>query len=277
MTERVIEDRRRQVLRDLASRTAEARHEEEVWHVSAETLGQHRPTVPFAFLYEYRPVEQQARLASVSAQIDDDLHPAVIDCNSESIWRFDGALSGDCLVVELGQRASALSIPGWPLPAEKATVLPIRLREHSEAAAFLVLGIHPGRAFDDTYHEFVRRIAEQIAIGLAGARAHEQERRRAEALAEIDRVKTAFFSNVSHEFRTPLALMLGPLEEVLPEAQERLGPERYEQLVTVRRNALRLLPPKLRRWWIKEFGLPLEHFRRRKSCFHPGMLMRLAA
>jgi len=85
MTERVIEDRRRQVLRDLASRTAEARHEEEVWHVSAEPLAQHPPSVPFTFLYEYRPVEHQARLASVSAETDDDLHPTVIDCNSESI------------------------------------------------------------------------------------------------------------------------------------------------------------------------------------------------
>ena len=117
---------------------------------------------------------------------------------SENIWRFHTALSEDCLVVELGQRASrsglgGLSIPGWPLPAQKAAVLPIRLREDSEAAAFLVLGIHPGRAFDDTYRDFVRRIAEQIAIGLASARAHEQERRRAEALAEIDRAKTAFF------------------------------------------------------------------------------------
>ena len=76
---------------------------------------------------------------------------------------------------------------------------------------------------------------------MASARAYEQERQRAEALAEIDRAKTAFFSNVSHEFRTPLTLMLGPLEEVLPDARERLGPERHEQLVTVRRNALRLL------------------------------------
>src|SRR5262249_13356482 len=73
------------------------------------------------------------------------------------------------------------------------------------------------------------------------ARAYEQERQRANALAELDRAKTAFFSNVSHELRTPLQLMLGPLEKALAEASEGLGPERHQQLLTVRRNALRLL------------------------------------
>ena len=74
MTERVIEDRRRQVLRDVASRTAEARHEEEVWRVSAETLADNRSSIPFAFLYEYLPGEQQASLAAVSVETDDSLH-----------------------------------------------------------------------------------------------------------------------------------------------------------------------------------------------------------
>jgi PAS domain S-box-containing protein len=240
-TERVLEDRRRDLLSDLALRMGGARNEDQVWRVCAETLGKNCLSLPFAFLYEYRPSEHQATLAGASVETDEALRPPVIDCRSENLWRFNAALAKEGVLVELGDRAAGVPVPNWAFPPKEACVVPIRLGEHSEPLGFLVAGIHPGRAFDVAYRQFVYRITEQITIGLTSARAFEQERQRAEALAELDRAKTTFFSNVSHEFRTPLTLMLGPLEEVQKEASERLSPERRELLLTVHRNGLRLL------------------------------------
>jgi PAS domain S-box-containing protein len=107
-------------------------------------------------------------------------------------------------------------------------------------AARLVIGLNPRRPFDDGYRSFLELVADQVTIGITNARAYEAERQRAEALAAIDRAKTTFFSNVSHEFRTPLTLLVGPLEEALA-AGDGLPPEHRERVETAHRNALRLL------------------------------------
>jgi signal transduction histidine kinase len=103
-----------------------------------------------------------------------------------------------------------------------------------------VLGVSSRLRFDDSYRDFCELVGSQVATAIANARAYEEERKRAEALAEIDRAKTVFFNNVSHEFRTPLTLMLGPLEDMLVRADESVSGS-PEELGLVYRNAQRLL------------------------------------
>ena len=132
-------------------------------------------------------------------------------------------------------------LPGgpWPEPAETALycrcrgqAARVRMECSSQASA-------PAGALDSEYRAFLENVTGNIRAALAHAEAYEEERKRAEALAEIDRAKTAFFSNVSHEFRTPLTLMLGPLEEMLSK-KSGLPAGLTDLLSVAHRNGLRL-------------------------------------
>ncbi|GAB3499786.1 hypothetical protein GCM10027341_23810 [Spirosoma knui] len=66
----------------------------------------------------------------------------------------------------------------------------------------------------------------------------EQLQQQADKLREMDRVKSRFFTNLTHEFRTPLTLMLGPAEQVLAQTKEEAT---KQQVGLLQRNAQRLL------------------------------------
>ena len=117
---------------------------------------------------------------------------------------------------------SALILPGEPGTKNRAEVLFIPLVQTGQAQPLgvLVAGVSRRKRLDENYRGFFNILSGQISKSISDAQAFEKERKRAEALAEIDRAKTAFFSNVSHEFRTPLTLMLGPLEDTLAEGAD---------------------------------------------------------
>jgi signal transduction histidine kinase len=147
-------------------------------------------------------------------------------------------------IEDLAARFADVPSGPWSDPPHTAVIVPIRSNKAHELAGFMVAGVSPRLRLDDRYRGFLELAAAQVASAVATARAYEEERKRAEALAAIDRAKTLFFSNVSHEFRTPLTLMLGPLEELKGElggAGASVSASPHQQIDLAYRNGLRLL------------------------------------
>jgi signal transduction histidine kinase/DNA-binding response OmpR family regulator len=241
-TQRVIGERQLALLRELAARTVDARSWRQACERSVQALSTNPRDLTFALLYLAAPESGALDLAA-AAGLDAGAAgaPARLDLASGAPWPAAEVMADhETRLVDLAPIMDGSRPRGaWDRPSEQAAVLAIPPSGETGRAGVLVVGLNPYRLFDGGYHGFLGLAAGQIAAAIANADAYEEERRRVEALAELDRAKTAFFSNVSHEFRTPLTLMLGPLEEVLSgEAPES---ELREQVELAHRNGVRLL------------------------------------
>jgi len=241
-TQRVLLERRLLILKELS---AEAKTVHEAAELTAKVLD-HTSDVPFALIYLLDRANDRATLASsCGLHVKDSAAvPSSIHLNADDQpWPLSLAMQSGGMEVVTGLDRRFGHLPGgpWPEPATSAAVLPLRKAGQQEAAGFLVLGISPRRAFDEAYVRFFELVGSRVATMIANARAYEEETRRAEALAELDRAKTTFFSNVSHEFRTPLTLMLDPLEEVLKDPVWKQVPEHKVRIEFAYRNSRRLL------------------------------------
>jgi signal transduction histidine kinase len=245
-TERVLSDRRMEILRKLAARTAEAKSVREACRTFAEVLGENNPAIPFALLYLVDDDGRGVSLAASAGLQKSTYHPpGQLALDGNDGWSIARAVRhGESVVLDdLHLRVGALPAGIWPEPTTRAIVLPVaKSGQSAGVTGVLIAGINPRRALDIQYRRFFDLVAGQMATAVANGRAYEEERRRSEALAEIDHAKTAFFSNASHEFRTPLSLMLGPLEDMLarhPTAATIVSERR--DLEIMHRNGLRLL------------------------------------
>ncbi len=248
ITAKIISERRVAILAEYSARATEAKSAEQACIVAAEVLSAHPKDVPFALIYLMNRDDETAQLAGTAGTVaGKGISPHVIalskPSSDDSGWPLVEAMRTEQLTVIENIQARFDEVPNgpWSDPPHRAVVVPIRSNKEHEPAGVLVAGISSRLALDPHYRNFFDLIAAQIAAAISSARAHEDERKRAESLVELDRAKTKFFSNISHEFRTPLTLMLGPVEDLLSRSDSGLPLAARNQLELVNRNGSRLL------------------------------------
>ena len=236
-TERVIGERRLAALQDLGAQAGSARSVAEACQLVVKALERARQDVPFAAIYLRRPGSDEPVLM---ASAPHEAVPVPLPAGPGG-WPVEEVLrSGEPVTVsDVTARFGELPAGGWPAPPAQARVLPLVGETGGQATGVIVLAASAGHALDEAYESFLSLVAQQTAALVNGAVAYQVQQRRAEELAELDRAKTTFFSNISHEFRTPLTLIMGPVEELRAGAAGQ-DPAAREELEVIHRNGLRL-------------------------------------
>ncbi|GIJ46497.1 histidine kinase [Virgisporangium aliadipatigenens] len=232
-TQRVVGERRLAALRDLGAQVGAASSIAEACDLAVAAIARAAADVAGAVVYlRGEHVFPAASTAGMGGQ------PTGI-----AGWPVEAVLrTGEPLVLgDLPERFGG-PLPGgtWERPPTEAMVLPLRGETGAAPLGAIVLAASSGRALDQPYRTFLALVADQVAAALNAAAAYESQARRVTELAELDRAKTAFFSNISHEFRTPLTLIMGPLEEVRAALPPATDDALRESLDAMHRNGLRL-------------------------------------
>ncbi|MBZ4371385.1 response regulator [Corallococcus sp. AS-1-6] len=244
-TGQVLGQRRLRTLHLLTQRAGGAGSVEEACRAGLDVLTENPADLPFTWLYVTDAQGTRASLVGSTGMGDRGAEvPAHLGLRAPEDRGPPGGLLAPAAGTRQAQRVE--DVNGWlgappSEPPRPALVLPLPHAEGDRDLGFLVAGLSPVLRLEGEYRGFLELVAGALATAVSSARAQQEARARMEQLAALDRAKTAFFSNVSHEFRTPLTLMLGPVEDALVDPAEPLGPRQAERLSLVQRNATRLL------------------------------------
>ena len=233
--------RRARALRDLTAQLGAADTRAELARLLIEALAQCSLDLPFALLYGVDHERGGYRLqGSTGIAAGNPLAPPVLD-QDDATWPLAALMDQAAALRVDGLRArlDGDTVGPYEEAPDSGFALPIHRPGTGAPEMLLLVGSSARLPLDDAYAGFYDLLGATVAAALARVDAAEAERARVAMLAAVDHAKTVFFSNVSHEFRTPLTLMLGPLEEAL--LDDSLAPSVRSRLDIASRNAQRLL------------------------------------
>ena len=238
-TTRVVSSRRLSTIHELSvMSTAGMTSLGEVCGSALKVMSRNRQALPFAAFY-LREAGAFQLVASYGATAGSAAFPSTIAEDAENAIARAARTGLREMLDHLDRVADVGNIDPCPIGdavPTSAMLIPLLLSGEAEPLGVLVLGVNPYRAVDAEYHNFFELVSRQLGTLLTDARAYQDQRSRAEMLAALQESRIRFFQNVSHEFRTPLTLVLSGLDSL---SVADSGPD-AEQLSSALRAALRL-------------------------------------
>ncbi|MTJ47514.1 response regulator [Dolichospermum sp. UHCC 0259] len=188
-------------------------------------VGLYDSSNPGNSLENYYSLHHQLPESSVKIQ-DNPVLQEILRTEEPVVIHDIGDYAADVRGFELSLKMPVRSLMVVPLLADGKCIGSITMRESGQARRWLSSEV-----------ELAKSVASQAAIAVQQSRLYQKTREQAERLLELDKQKTEFFQNISHEFRTPITLIQGPLDSAVS-AGEGLS---HDQSVIALRNSRRLL------------------------------------
>lgn len=160
----------------------------------------------------------------------------------KSAWPITQALSTrQCILVDnCTEIIKGFPVRQWSELPDQAIVIPLTLSGDDASdvpSGVIIMGLNLYRPMDTEYEDWIQVLRGHLSSALGGVIAFEAEVKQRLAKEKLERAKTAWFRGAAHEFRTPLTLIAGPIDDLLSTAVTK---SQRQALILAQRNTQRL-------------------------------------
>ncbi|KAF0441225.1 protein-histidine kinase [Gigaspora margarita] len=248
-TQNVLSARRLKLVGEFGRRITEVTSLENACHIITKVLSDNNADIPYALIYFVDHKSNSGSGCSIARLI-----ATTFDYDDKTGWKFPDYLPETLEIIDLAKDAnkiydtyiklnrynatySFLKCDSWPISLllKEGGHIKVLLKDDSQAvllltkislcegrvlSAILICGINPRCTLDEKYMEFLKLTVSHMNTFLLHAKTIEEEKMRSKVLADLNRQKVSFFQGLSHELKTPLTLMLSPLDDIITKCPE---------------------------------------------------------